>query len=454
MNRDEDELRRALQSAYNFGDDYPHPALPTRISAAIDSGVKGGRQLTWIAGVAATTLAALIVAVIGVRAFGHVVVPGPPAPTIHSSETGVAAILANNHLVYIPPGADRPKWDVAVAPPPNLTASHGYAGLGRRVASSADGTIIYALPAPEFVGGNTLVVVDSATGHVLHDVHLPNRGSSARYGALDVGPSGDIWIVGSVGPVPSESDLPFSRIEIVRVSHQDWSISSWLGRSMSQWVPQGPVGGEFEIYEVQVSSDETRVYYSYTGGLLSIAGLDWVDLAGNQATTCIPTTADKACIPGLAGFLVQGSNVYITTANDSPSGAIDFYSLGGVLQNHIELGLLPGFLEDFAVAPDGRSLYLFGSCGYSGGMARLDLSTQKSTVIVPAKSLYTRSANPPCGQSSVFVSSNLIALGHVGALLPADNEGRILYVDPVSGNVKRSVPVPSEPIAVTTAGAD
>jgi hypothetical protein len=118
------------------------------------------------------------------------------------------------------------------------------------------------------------------------------------------------------------------------------------------------------------------------------------------------------------------------------------------LEDHIELGLLPGFLEDFAVGSDGNHLYLFGSCGYSGGMTVLDLASLKSTVIVQAEPAHGPPTKLPCGQSSAFVSGTLIALGHVGALLPNDVGGQILFVDSSTGRVERSVQVPSEPIAV------
>jgi hypothetical protein len=452
MTSAEDGLRGALQSAYEFPD-FPHPALLARISSDLKSDVKPGRQVSWVAGAAAVTLTIIVVvAFVAIQRLGNVTPTHRTPALTHGSEAGVVAILATNHLMYIPPSTDKVQWDVAIAPPPDLNVSHGYAGLGHRVTSSPDGRQIYALPALDYYGGVRLVIVDSESGRVTREVALPNPGGTARYGALTVGPSGDVWIVGYAGPVISQSDLRVKRIEILRLNHQDWSITSWLGRDMSHWVPQGPVEGEFTVYQVQVTSDETRVYYSYTGGLLPKAGLDWVDIAGNRAAACVPTTRDRACIPGLAGFLVQGGTVFITTANDHPSGAIDVYGTDGVPRNHVELGLLPGFLEDFAVGPDGSSLYLFGSCGYSGGMARLDLASKKSTVIVKAESLYTQPANPPCGQSSAFVSVNLIALGLVGGLHPKGSASRILYVNPVSGQVTRWVIVPAEPIAIAAIG--
>jgi hypothetical protein len=452
MRSNEDDLRRVLQSAYEFKE-FPHPSLLARISAGLKSDVRPAGQMSWVAGAATAALAIIVVgAFVGFQRLGTVAPSHRTQPAVRGSEAGVVAILANNHLTYIPPGADKPQWEVAIGPPADLSISNGYSGLGRRVASSPDGNQIYALPARDFNGGVQLVIVDSATGRVVREVALPNPGGSARYGALTVGASGDVWIVGYAGPVASESDLRFKRIEILRVNHQNWSITSWLGRDMSHWVPQGPVPGDFRVYEVQVTNDEMRVNYSYTGGLLHKAGLDWVDLAGTRATTCVPATRDAACILGLAGFLVQGSTVFITTAMDSPTGAINYYGLDGVLRDHVELGLLPGFLEDFTVSPDGNSLYLFGSCGYSGGMAKLDLATKKSTVIVKARSLDTQSADPPCGQSSVFVSGNLIAVGYVARLLPSRMDGRILYVDSATGTVSKTVAVSAEAISIAAVG--
>jgi hypothetical protein len=435
----EQDLREALLSAYDFGSEYPHPMLITRIYAELDRPVAQRPPRAWVAGTAAAALAViLVVSLLWFSLQPHLSTPTPSGPLTSGPEAGTAAILANNHLVYLTPGDTTPYWDIAIASPPDLSVSHGYAGLGHRLAATADGALIYALPARDMYGGDRLAFVATQSTALFRQVQLPNPDGSARYGAVTVGPSGDAWVVGSVD----------KHIEIVRVHRQDGTISSWAGRDMSHWVPQGPVSGGYEIYEVQVTADEQRVYYSYTGGLLSFAGMDWVDISGQRATTCTPPASDQACVPGLAGFLVRGTDVFITTANDQPSGAIDHYGLDGTFQDHIALGLLPGFLEDFAVGSDGSHVYLFGSCGYSGGMAVLDLATLKTTVIVQAQPAFVFLTKGPCGQSSAFVSSTLIALGHVSALLPNDVGGQILFVDSSTGRVVRSVPVPSEPIAV------
>lgn len=439
----DDRFRNTLRDAYDFGPDFPRQALLADISAALRSRPREETHPRWLVGVLAVGLGlAVIVALIAVPRMGHVGPPQPAAPMPGGQESGVAIILANNHVAYISPGAAKSDWDTAVAAPPNLTANQSHAGLGHRIAISPDRRLIYAIPAKDFVGGDHVVVLDTVSGRIVRDVQLPSPGGNGRYGALAIGPSGDVWVVGAIG----------KRIEVVSVNHQTGNITSWSGRDMSHWTGQGPVSGDFYVYEVQVSADERRIYYSYTGGLLPNAGLDWMDISGTAATSCKPAAADKACIPGLAGFVVTGSGVFITSAFDQPSGAIDEYGLDGRQIRHIELGLQPGFMDDLSVAPDGRHLVYFGSCGYSGGMGQLDLATASPSVIVSAKSNHTRPADEPCGQSWEFVSGNLVALGRVGALLPsATSNGQVDYVDATSGRVTRSVTLSAEPIALAAA---
>jgi hypothetical protein len=441
--RTENRFRAVLQQAYDFGPDFPRHDLLRDISAALRTGHREESQPRWFVGALAVALGvAIVVALVAVPRIQHAMPPQPGAPVPATGEAGVAAVLANNHVVYIPPNATKPAWDTAVAPPANLAANQSHAALGHRIAVSPDRSRIYAIAARDFVGGDHLVVLEAASGRIDRDVQLPSPAGTGRYGALTIGPSGDVWVVGAIG----------KRIEVVRLNHDTGAISSWSGRDMTHWSTKGPVSGDFYVYQVQVSADERRVYYSYTGGLLPSAGLDWVDITGSTATSCQPVAADKACIPGLAGFVVTGFGIFITSAFDQPSGAIDQYAPDARQIRHIELGLLPGFLDDLEVAPDARRLVYFGSCGYSGGMGQFDFATGKPSVVVSAKSNYTRSADKPCGESWAFTSATQIALAHVGALLPsADAAGQIDYVDAASGSVTRSVTVSAEPVSLAVA---
>src|SRR5260370_12714049 len=57
----QDDLRRAVKSAYEIGPDFPHPALLARISADLKSGASPGRRVSWIAGAVSAALAVPIV---------------------------------------------------------------------------------------------------------------------------------------------------------------------------------------------------------------------------------------------------------------------------------------------------------------------------------------------------------------------------------------------------------
>jgi hypothetical protein len=57
----QDDLRKAVKSAYEFGPDFPHPALLARISADLKSTATPGRQVSWIAGAVSAALAVAIV---------------------------------------------------------------------------------------------------------------------------------------------------------------------------------------------------------------------------------------------------------------------------------------------------------------------------------------------------------------------------------------------------------
>ena len=74
----QDDLRRAVKSAYELGPDFPHPALLARISADVKSGARPGRRVSWIAGAVSAALAvAIVFAFIG---FLRPAIPTPHQP--------------------------------------------------------------------------------------------------------------------------------------------------------------------------------------------------------------------------------------------------------------------------------------------------------------------------------------------------------------------------------------
>lgn len=104
----QDRFRDALKRAYDFGPDFPRRGLMADISAALRTRSREETQPRWFVGALAVALGvATIVALIAIPRIGHVSPPRPAVPVPATSEAGVAVILANNHVAYIPPGATK-----------------------------------------------------------------------------------------------------------------------------------------------------------------------------------------------------------------------------------------------------------------------------------------------------------------------------------------------------------
>jgi hypothetical protein len=106
----QDDLRRAVKSAYELGPDFPHPALLARISTDLKSGARPGRRVSWIAGAVSAALAVVVVfTFIGFLRFANptphqpgvspAAAPASPSPSsplaissgaFHDGEVGVA----------------------------------------------------------------------------------------------------------------------------------------------------------------------------------------------------------------------------------------------------------------------------------------------------------------------------------------------------------------------------
>lgn len=348
----------------------------------------------------------------------------------------VVALLANNHLVAVPPGGRSPKWELALAPEPDTSASHGYLGTGYRLAWSLDRAVLYALPAADYLGASQLSVVDVAAGRITRTVGMP-RG--LKVGSLAVGPDGLVYLVGQ-------------RDKVIVIAIYDPAqgriTGTGSGRDLSHWQPRGPVGGDFTIYEALLSRDGHRLYYSYLGGLLPLAGVDWVELHGEQVTTCQPPEPTSACMKGLAGFRLLDDQVLVTSAFETQDGLVYRYQTDGTRLSEYHLSLGPGFVEDFALDGAGGRLYAVGSCGYTAGMSATALSTGQTTVLVPPRP-GQHGPDAICGQRLELVGPGELVVGRVAALLASPTaRGTLLYVDPRSGSVLRRIAVSSEPLDV------
>ena len=127
MTSNQDDLRRAMKSAYEFGPDFPHPALLAHISADLESGVKPGRQRSWVAGAASATLAVMVVVTfLGFQRFVNPRLHQPPGSLATQPASPTPSAVASPSSPLTISSAAFPAAEVGVAyGPSNLVASGG-----------------------------------------------------------------------------------------------------------------------------------------------------------------------------------------------------------------------------------------------------------------------------------------------------------------------------------------
>lgn len=172
MTSNQDDLRRAVKSAYEFGPGFPHPALLARISADLESGVKQGRQRSWVAGAVSAALAVVVVVTfVGFQRFVNPRLHQPNAPlaTQPASPTQSTVASPSSPLTISSPAFRDGEVGVAYGPS-NLVAS---GGVPPYIFSVAAGTlpggltidpngVVSGIPTSAGAASFTVEVVDSA----------------------------------------------------------------------------------------------------------------------------------------------------------------------------------------------------------------------------------------------------------------------------------------------------
>lgn len=424
----DEELRRNLDQVFKLPGGYPQAAILAKVMSSIGAVAKpneSSRMLIAIAAGLLATGAVSLLLVVG-QLPKHPSVPGAAPPG------AIVALLANNHLISVARGTETAQWDVAIADPPDPSHSGGYLPPGHRLALSADHSHVYALPPRDYAGGSILIIADTASGAVTGKVNFP---ADARYSTLGVAASGNVYLVGQ-----RNSHIVVSKFDPSRNA----VVSTFVGRDMSHFASNGLVSGTFSIDQAIVTPDEARLYLGYSGGLLPKSGIDWVTLSDH--TWCQPHDPESACAPGLSGFTIVDNRLLVASWNDPlQDDRIDEYSLEGQLIRHYDLGLAGGFLLDFVTDPSSHTIYAIGSCGYRGGLSRVNVTTGEVTVVVPPAAVGTVQPGI-CGQRAELMSDGQIALSVVGGLLVGQQAASIRTIDISSGTPVRLIPVAAGPL--------
>lgn len=362
------------------------------------------------------------------------------------SDVPVYALLADNQLLAV-----RADSGVLVArrlaptPPPAT-----WRFVGHDLVFSRDGATLYAL-APGFPGTDDRVaVVDAPTAAVRSTFSLPGQGV---YRGLALGPVTDrVYVFGTR-----------DGSAIVTV------LDPQTGRILDDWVARPLDGPSWDVYQGAVSADERRIYLSYHGE--KTTGIDWFALDANGLHRCTPPRPvfpSSGCIPTHGGFVLHGNGLLAATGTN----VVLDVGPDGMVRRAFDTKLNGNHLMEFTVDAASNRLYAVGSCGYAGGLSSVDLGGGGILTTPTSDGEWRWRATPepsavralvppepgigdtgePCGQRIVVAPSGQLVIAKLPIPDPRPGiPGALLFLDPTTGRVTRTVVTPAEPVDVVAA---
>ena len=340
------------------------------------------------------------------------------------------ALLANNRLMGFSPVTGSVDFSIS------LGGAAAADSVGRYLAYSPAHDWIYVLSQNPQRRASTLSVVDLATHTLTRRIQL-ERGTQFR--SLAVGRrTGRVFLFGHVSGV--ERGRRFERLVIV--------VKNPVGtRTLARWLVAKSRAFDWRIFQGAVSPNEGTVFVSYHGS--STSGADSFAVTAKGLIPCQTAhPPGRGCIP-VHGAIEPFNDQLLGTAGDP--AWIRLMTRSGKIIKTFATGLARNHLMQFTLDPLNRIAYAIGSCGYTGGLSRIDLGTGAAKLIgypaPPSSGEALRSGI--CGERVAIVSGSMLILAKLHKPVPQwGKSGALLIADGSTGQIIESIPVPSEPIDV------
>jgi hypothetical protein len=336
----------------------------------------------------------------------------PPSGTIAASNNArVFSLLANNHLLVadIMSGAVLVELTLA-APAPVPSGVHG-------MALDRDGRTLFVL----VTGANeraTIATVDTATLQVAATL---DPGASLEYHGLAIGPrTGRLYLFANHG-----GDA------VVRILDP-------VGRQEPQtWLAHASGGRTWRVYQGAVTADESALYLSYHGP--DTTGIDRFEIQPIGLLRCnIVTFPDSGCLRTHGSFALH-DGALIAATGDSPVLALD--PVSGARRGEYDLKLEGNHLTEFGIAGGIGRLFAVGSCGYTGGLATVDLASHQTHLLAPS-----RTAGVICGERiAALGDGSLLVVAKTAIPAPSLAPGALVVLSS-DGKTLRTIKTSAEPI--------
>jgi hypothetical protein len=323
----------------------------------------------------------------------------------------VFSLLANNHLLVADITSGSILAELTLASPASLISQLHAMAVDR------DGMTLFALVS-DSTGQATVAAVDTATVKVVATL---DPGGGLEFRGLAVGPrTGRLYLFANHG-----GDA------VVRV------LDPVGGQAAQTWLARASGGRRWLVYQGAVASDESALYLSYHGP--DTTGIDRFDIQSTGLLRCaIGSLPDSGCFRTHGSFALHDGEL-IAATGEAPW--VDLDPITGVLRGQFNLQLEGNHLMEFDIATDIGRLYAVGSCGYTGGLAVVDLSTRQTQVLAPS-----RTAGVICGERIVALrNGSLLVIAKTALPVPSPVPGALVVLSS-DGKTLRTIKTSAEPI--------
>lgn len=351
-------------------------------------------------------------------------------PYRQEGETVVIALLVNGQLAVFRDTAQAIMLDLA-------TDSAASFGVGRFMARGAEANTIHVL-----THDASFLTVRLRPLSII----ARQRFQGQRWASLARAANGDLYLFGNAAP-----GLAIKHVDATgRVLH-DWKVQL----DTTGVLDEQPL--EWSIYLGGIAADGRRLYVGYHGS--NTTGVDWFDLRGDSLFRC-PTRGRSwvGCVGSHGGFAVYKGGLLFATGFE----VIGWTDFAAPVPQGYDTRLLRDHLMEFAIDSARGRLYAIGSCSQSPrSYSVVDLTrpaefpefgpTRRLWKTEPPKPLLFRDfshADAPCGQRIVLGEDSLLYVIQNEHAVPFDQGGSILVLDPVTGDVRRRLRLPSEAVDV------
>jgi DNA-binding beta-propeller fold protein YncE len=332
--------------------------------------------------------------------------PSPtPVPSLTAAR--VVSLLANNHLLVADVTTGAVLAELTLGEPPALPSQI------RAMAMSRDGHTLYALVRAS--GGARIALLDTTTLKLTTSIDL---GGDLDYRGLAIGPrTGRLYLSAN-----QRGDA------LVRV------IDPSGAQPAQTWPARKSEGRDWYVYQGSVAPDETALYLSYHGP--DTTGIDRFEIQPAGLLRCsIATRPDSGCFVTHGSFALAGGDL-VASMGESPVASLD--PVTGVRRDQYDLLLEGNHMLEFTIASGG--LYAVGSCGYTGGLARADLSTGQTSVLAAS-----RTRGGVCGERiAVSSDGSVLVVAKTAMSAPGNTPGALIVLSP-DGKSLRTISTSAEP---------